>query len=94
MTNYDPSAPSTPARIMSALRELIAALDRRMPRLERTGETGIARDASTLRREAVSRMEELTRAGLDARREKELGHAVMTDDGGPSPDPSRPPRRA
>lgn len=41
------------------LRELVAALDRRVPRLEREGESDIARDAHGLRRAAVKRIAEL-----------------------------------
>ena len=35
--------------LVDELRELIEALDRRVPRLERAGETAIARDAARLR---------------------------------------------
>jgi hypothetical protein len=42
-----------------ALRELIAALDRRVPRLERADEAGIARDAAALRARALTRLAEL-----------------------------------
>jgi hypothetical protein len=41
------------------LRELIAALDRRVPRLERDGERDIVRDARALRRAAFKRITEL-----------------------------------
>ena len=41
------------------LRELIAALDRRVPGLEREGEHGIAQDAQALRRAALQRITEL-----------------------------------
>jgi hypothetical protein len=41
------------------LRELIAALDRRVPRLEREGERDIAHDAKALRRAAFKRITEL-----------------------------------
>ena len=43
------------------LEELIAALDRRVPRVERAGEAAIARDAAALRAKAVDRLAELTR---------------------------------
>jgi hypothetical protein len=43
------------------LRELIAALDRRMPRIERDGEHDIARDAQGLKRAALKRIGELER---------------------------------
>lgn len=38
------------------LRELIAALDRRVPRIERVGEVTIARDAAALRDKALKRI--------------------------------------
>ena len=40
--------------VLSDLYELIAALDRRVPRLERIGEARIAREATELRERAVS----------------------------------------
>jgi hypothetical protein len=43
------------------LEELIAALDRRVPRVEQAGEASIARDAATLRAKAVKRLAELVR---------------------------------
>ena len=43
------------------LRELIVALDRRLPRVERVGEVEIARAATGLRIEALRRIEELER---------------------------------
>ena len=45
------------------LRELIAALDGRVPHLERTGELHIARDAAALRHKALERIAELERSG-------------------------------
>jgi hypothetical protein len=41
------------------LRELIAALDRRLPRIERAGEAQIARDAAALKKKALDRLAEL-----------------------------------
>jgi hypothetical protein len=38
------------------LRELIAALDRRLPHVERAGEVAIARDAAALRQKALQRI--------------------------------------
>ena len=43
------------------LRELIVALDRRVPQVERVGELEIARAATGLRLEALRRIEELER---------------------------------
>ena len=42
------------------LEDLIAALDRRVPRVEQAGEVAIARDAAALRARAVARLAELT----------------------------------
>jgi hypothetical protein len=41
------------------LEDLIAALDRRVPRVERVGEADIARDAAALRAKAVDRLAEI-----------------------------------
>jgi hypothetical protein len=85
MTEKRLSGASTPSRILSALRELIRALDRRVPHPERAGEIRIAGDAQILRREAVARIEELQRAGLDDNLyDEELVEAIMTDDGAPA----------
>jgi hypothetical protein len=54
------------ADVLRELRELIAALDRRVPQVERAGELAIARDAATLRARAMQRIEELER-GSDER---------------------------
>jgi hypothetical protein len=48
--------------ILQDLLELVAALDRRVPRLEREGEHDIARDAQGLRRTALRRIAELERS--------------------------------
>jgi hypothetical protein len=49
----------TPNELARELHELIAALDRRVPHLERADETIIARDAAALRALAVQRLHEL-----------------------------------
>jgi len=41
------------------LEELIAALDRRVPRVEQAGEAAIARDAAALRAKAFDRLKKL-----------------------------------
>ena len=56
------------------LRELVAALDRRVPRLEREGERDIARDAQGLRRAALKRIAELERSLLSAPAIGTVGH--------------------
>ena len=57
---------TTPSRsdqsLLEDLLELVAALDRRVPRLEREGEREIARDAQGLRRQALKRIAELERS--------------------------------
>jgi hypothetical protein len=45
--------------VIARLRELIAALDRRTPRPDRTGELQILADSEALREEAVERLAEL-----------------------------------
>lgn len=49
-------------RTLRDLHELIAALDRRVPRVERCGEVAIARAAAKLRDEARARVADLERA--------------------------------
>ena len=51
------------------LQELIAALDRRMPRVEQAGEVAIARDAAALREKAVRRLRELEEQSNSAARQ-------------------------
>jgi hypothetical protein len=46
----------TPTEQIQILRELIEALDRRVPHIERTGEVQIARDAANLREKALTRI--------------------------------------
>lgn len=55
--NRDRGAPT----VLDDLRALVAALDRRLPNLERIGQHEIARDAAALRAEAVHRIAELER---------------------------------
>jgi hypothetical protein len=43
------------------MRELIAALDRRVPQVQRAGEASIVRDAAALKARALKRIEELER---------------------------------
>jgi hypothetical protein len=49
----------TRAQLVRELNELIAALDRRVPRVEHAGEASIARDAAALRAKAVKRLKEI-----------------------------------
>ena len=47
--------------MLSDLTELIAALDRRVPRLERIGEAQIAQDAADLRERALNLIQRIER---------------------------------
>jgi hypothetical protein len=52
----EPQTDADRARQIRHLRELIVALDRRVPHVERSGEAAIARDAAALRDKAVKRI--------------------------------------
>ena len=54
------------ARTLRELQELVSALDRRVPQVERAGEVAIASAAAVLRSEAVHRIAEIE-AGSDPR---------------------------
>ena len=49
----------TAGHAVRELLELIAALDRRAPQVQRAGEAAIARDAAALKAQALRRIEEL-----------------------------------
>jgi predicted phage gp36 major capsid-like protein len=51
-----PSMVTTRNELRRELEELIAALERRVPHIERAGEEAIARDAEALRQEALRRI--------------------------------------
>jgi hypothetical protein len=53
-------------RLVRELLELIDAIDRRVPHVERAGEIEIARDASALKARALKRIAELERGGRAA----------------------------
>jgi hypothetical protein len=56
----------TPSSAVRELLELIAALDRRVPQVQRAGEASIARDAAALKARALQRIEELKREAAHA----------------------------
>ncbi len=60
--------------LMRELRELIAALDRRVPRVERAGEASIASEAAALKVKAERRLAELER--------NDAGRGTARDAGG------------
>jgi hypothetical protein len=49
--------------LVRELRELVAALDRRVPQVQRAGEVAIAQDAASLRAQAMKRLAELEDEG-------------------------------
>jgi hypothetical protein len=57
------SREETRARAIRELHELVAALDRRVPQVQRLGEVAIARTGAALRAAALRRIDELERAG-------------------------------
>jgi hypothetical protein len=52
-------SPLTELALARDLHELISAIDRRLPQIERAGELEIARDAAALRERALSRLSSL-----------------------------------
>jgi hypothetical protein len=61
MATKQTAAGANRAQVLRHLRELVAALDRRVPHCERVGEVEIARDAAALRDTAMKRIAELER---------------------------------
>ena len=60
-TTQDKTARTRRTRTIRDLSELISALDRRVPQVERSGEASIARAAARLKEEAIKRIAELER---------------------------------
>jgi hypothetical protein len=56
---------------LGRLEELMAALERRVPHLERVGEASIARDAAALKKRAAERIAQLEKLSRAARRSSE-----------------------
>ena len=61
MTTHTTPRMAARKRTLRELSELVAALDRRLPQVERVGEASIARAAAALRAEAIQRIAELER---------------------------------
>jgi hypothetical protein len=57
--SWGPAMAVTDSALAHELRELITALDRRVPRVEQAGEAAIARDAAALRNKAIKRLAKL-----------------------------------
>ena len=49
--------------LLDDLHEVVAALDRRVPHPERTGESAIAQDSARMKKSAESRIEQLELSG-------------------------------
>jgi hypothetical protein len=54
--------------VLDDLRELVAALDRRVPHPERKGESAIAQDSARMKKRAEARIEQLEESDQDAPR--------------------------
>lgn len=61
----DTEEPVRTREILGDLQQLIAALDRRVPQLERIGEADIARDAAELRKRALDLISRITARPAD-----------------------------
>jgi hypothetical protein len=59
MTQEPGAAAAERARTINDLREFIAAIDKRLPQVERSGEASIARAAMMLREQAVRRIADI-----------------------------------
>ena len=59
MTEAQITAEIGQERLIEQLRELVAALDSRVPHLEREGEIRIADEAAALRQKAIDRLAQL-----------------------------------
>jgi hypothetical protein len=59
MADKSASTEGDRTRTLRHLRELIAAIDRRIPHMERSGEIEIVRQSAALRKKALQRIAEL-----------------------------------
>jgi hypothetical protein len=55
-----PGGDDAPIELIAVLRDLVSALDRRIPQMGRAGEEEIARDSGALRTKALERIAQLT----------------------------------
>jgi hypothetical protein len=65
MVDQQKGAKADRKSVIARLRELIGALDRRMPRPERTGESQIANEAAALKDKALARIAQLEMRACD-----------------------------
>lgn len=82
MSSDTGTARSDRTRKLRHLRELIAALDRRVPQVERLGEVEIAREGRALREKALQRIAELEAALETSHAQGQLPDRVLDDDDG------------
>jgi hypothetical protein len=73
MPRHNGNAQSARTRTLRHLHELIDALDRRVPQVERIGEIAIAREGRALRDKALQRIAELE---SDPRNQPKLSHVT------------------
>lgn len=59
VTSGGPESAITAVALVRDLQELIDAIDRRLPQIERAGEYEIAREAAALRERALARLSKL-----------------------------------
>ena len=64
--------------VLDDLRELVAALDRRVSHLDRKGERDIARDAEALRAEAMNRIREIENEDCDVTVTSSIFSVIVT----------------
>jgi hypothetical protein len=77
MSRHNGIAQSDRTRTLRHLHELIAALDRRVPHVERLGEIAIAREGRALRDKALQRIAELE---SEPRNRPGLSHVTLPGD--------------
>jgi hypothetical protein len=72
-TTRGTAARTRATRTIRHLHELIAALDRRVPHVERSGEASIARAAAVLRADALKRIADLEREAASGAAHSHVG---------------------
>jgi hypothetical protein len=82
MSSHKGIAQSDRTRKLRHLQELIAALDRRVPQVERIGEIEIAREGRALREKALQRIAELEASPETSHTSESLRMNVLDDDDG------------
>jgi hypothetical protein len=81
MKDHTPDLVQPSIDTLGMLRDLVEALDRRIPNATSARESRIASDAAELRKLALQRIDELTRPRVGNRYDQDVAEAVMSDDG-------------